>query len=87
MEDKNLGETSSPLALMNEHGVISIGIRHTGIRWEGRVVVGHFVVAIHFKITRSTCLSENLLVFCLFSAHSLHHGPEVVPTSRSPALH
>lgn len=40
MEDKNLGETSSPLALMNEHGVISIRIRHTGIRWEGRVVVG-----------------------------------------------
>lgn len=40
-----MGETSSPLALMNEHGVISIGICHMGIRWEGRVVVGHFVVA------------------------------------------
>jgi len=43
MEDKILEETSSPLALMNELDVTWTGIRYTGIRWEGRDVVGHFV--------------------------------------------
>ncbi len=39
------------------------------------------------KIAHSSYLFENLFVEFLFSAHSLHHGPEVVPPSGSPALH